>query len=296
MIIQEYFYFATSVLQRSTLPATDAVIIAMSLYVVLRNKTPLSKWFGNMPSLLACAALAALAVHSSAAWTGLLYSTAALLSVALSASTTGYTWFQAFHLIGIYQALNGSSEVWSSAVCALLHGVLVLANLDASSKSLLHQVFQQCTYAQERYLHKLQKLRQVMPNDLWPLPERFQLRTAYSEFKLNTNESYFVIRAIFRMMWRPMIPVYIVGLLLQLIPLIKLKLDSSIMHNVDDLSNYSMYMIIADIARIMIFQLLNNQQRIARQYIENEIVRAQNAIDIERFRMPLQRLTRYSQG
>ncbi|KAJ2012174.1 hypothetical protein GGI14_005910, partial [Coemansia sp. S680] len=127
-----------------------------------------------------------------------------------------------------------------------------------------------------------------MPNDLWPLPERFQLRTAYSEFKLNTNESYFVIRAIFRMMWRPMIPVYIVGLLLQLIPLIKLKLDSSIMHNVDDLSNYSMYMIIADIARIMIFQLLNNQQRIARQYIENEIVRAQNVIDIERFRMPLQ--------
>ncbi|KAJ2054710.1 hypothetical protein GGH13_008115, partial [Coemansia sp. S155-1] len=126
-----------------------------------------------------------------------------------------------------------------------------LANLDASSKSLLHQVFQQCTYAQERYLHKLQKLRQVTLDDLWPLPERFQLRTAYSEFKLNTNESYFVIRAIFRMMWRPMIPVYIVGLLLQFLPLLRIKLNSSIMHNVDDLSNYSMYMIVADVARIM---------------------------------------------
>ncbi|KAJ2427282.1 hypothetical protein GGF41_001740, partial [Coemansia sp. RSA 2531] len=281
MIIQEYFYLATSVLQRSALPAADSAVIAMSLYVVLRNKTPLSKWLGNMPSLLACAMLAALAVHSSPAWAGLLYSTAVLLSVALSVSTTGYIWFQAFHLLGIYRALNGSSEVWSSAVCALLHGVLVLVNLNASSKSLLHHVFQRCTYAQERYLHKLQKLRQVTLDDLWPLPERFQLRTAYNEFTLNTNESYFVLRAIFRMVWRRMIPVYIVGLLLQFSPLLCIKLNSSIMHNVEDLSNYSMYMIIADIARIMIVGFLNSQQRLVRRYIEKEMIRAKNAIDIE---------------
>ncbi|KAJ2070915.1 ATP-binding cassette glutathione S-conjugate transporter ycf1 [Coemansia sp. S155-1] len=125
---------------------------------------------------------------------------------------------------------------------------------------------------------------------MWPLPERFQLRTAYSEFKLNTNESYFVIRAIFRMMWRPMIPVYIVGLLLQFLPLLRIKLNSSIMHNVEDLSNYSMYMIVADVARIMIVQLLDDQQSIARQYITNEMSRANRAIDIEMFRLPLQRL------
>ncbi|KAJ2037667.1 ABC transporter C member 13 [Coemansia sp. S3946] len=145
-----------------------------------------------------------------------------------------------------------------------------------------------CTYAQERYLHKLQKLRQVTFNDLWPLPERFKLRTAYGELKFNKNESYFVIRAIFRMMWRPMIPVYTVGLLLQFLPLLRIKLNSSIMHNVDDLSNYSMYMIVADVARIMIVQLLNNQQNIAQQYIKNEMSRAQNAFNIEMFRMPLQ--------
>ncbi|KAJ2250990.1 hypothetical protein GGI13_003946, partial [Coemansia sp. RSA 455] len=283
MIVQEYFYYATSLLQRSALPVADAAVAAMSLYAVLRNKTPLSKWFDNTSSLLACAALAALVVHSSAAWTGHLYSTAVLLSFALSASTTGYIWFQAFHLLGVYRALNGSSEVWSRAVSALLHGVLVLVNLDAPSKSLLHQVFQRCAYAQERYLMKLQKLRQVTLNDPWPLPERFQLRTAYSEFKFNKNESYFVLRAIFRMMWRPMIPVYTVGLLLQFLPLLQIKLNSSIMHNVDDLSNYSMYMIVADVARIIIVQLLNNQQSVIRQYIKNEMSRAENAIDIEMF-------------
>ncbi|KAJ2114771.1 ATP-binding cassette glutathione S-conjugate transporter ycf1 [Coemansia sp. RSA 922] len=133
-------------------------------------------------------------------------------------------------------------------------------------------------------------MRQVTLDDMWPLPERFQLRNAYSEFKYNTNESYFVLRGIFRMMWRPMIPVYIVGLLLQFIPLLQIKLNSSIMHNVDDLSNYSMYMIVADVARIMIVQLLDSQQSVANQYLENEMDRANNAIEIEMYRLPLQRL------
>ncbi|KAJ2881998.1 hypothetical protein H4R27_003720 [Coemansia aciculifera] len=46
-VAQEYFYSASSVLQRSALPAADATVAAMSLYAVLRNKKPLSKWFGN---------------------------------------------------------------------------------------------------------------------------------------------------------------------------------------------------------------------------------------------------------
>ncbi|KAJ1903954.1 hypothetical protein LPJ71_005000, partial [Coemansia sp. S17] len=137
---------------------------------------------------------------------------------------------------------------------------------------------------------KLHKLRQITLDDMWPLPERFQLRNAYSEFNYNTNESYFVLRAIFRMMWRPMVPVYIVGLLLQFIPLLQIKLNSGIMHNVDDLSNYSMYMIAVDVARIMIVQLLDSQQSVANQYLENEMDRANNAIEIEMFRLPLQRL------
>ncbi|KAJ2018982.1 hypothetical protein GGI06_002619, partial [Coemansia sp. S85] len=137
---------------------------------------------------------------------------------------------------------------------------------------------------------KLHRLRQVTVDDLWPLSERYQLRTAYSDFKLNTSESYFVIRAIFRMMWRPMIPVYIVGLLLQFIPLLRIKLNSNIMRNVDDLSNYSMLMIVADIARVVVVQLLDNQQSVARQFIQKEMARAENAIDIELFRLPLQRM------
>ncbi|KAJ2740681.1 hypothetical protein GGI20_005677, partial [Coemansia sp. BCRC 34301] len=124
------------------------------------------------------------------------------------------------------------------------------------------------TYAQGRYLIKLQKLRSVTLDDVWPLQERFRLHTAYSEFKYNTEESYFILRSIFRMMWRPMIPVYLVGLLLQIVPLLQIRLNSSIMQSVDDLSNYTMYMVLADIMRIMIIQLLDNQQNIAHHEVE----------------------------
>ncbi|KAJ2484673.1 hypothetical protein IWW37_006120, partial [Coemansia sp. RSA 2050] len=175
-------------------------------------------------------------------------------------------------------------------VCTLLHSVLVLANLDSSRKSLLNQVYQQCTYVQERHLFKLQKLRQLTVDDIWPLPERFRLHTAYNEFKYNTDESYFLVRAVVRMMWRSMIPVYIVGLLLQFVPLIKLRLNSNVMRNVEDFSNYSMSMIAADVLRIVIVQLLDSQQDIAGQFIDKEMTRVEKAIDLEIFRLPLARL------
>ncbi|KAJ2681873.1 hypothetical protein IWW39_006208, partial [Coemansia spiralis] len=171
--------------------------------------------------------------------------------------------------------------MWNWVACALLHGVLVLTNLDPSSKSLLNQVYQQCAYSQARYLYKLRKLRQVTFDDIWPLPERFRLRTAYSEFKYNTDESYFLVRAVVRMMWRPMIPVYIVGLLFQFIPLIKLRLNSKVMHNVEDFTNYSMSMIAADVLRIVIVQFLDSQQDIVRQFINKEMTRVDMAIDLE---------------
>ncbi|KAJ2679725.1 hypothetical protein IWW39_006467, partial [Coemansia spiralis] len=141
--------------------------------------------------------------------------------------------------------------------------------------------YQQCTYSQARYLYRLQKLRQVTFDDIWPLPERFRLRTAYNEFKYNTNESCFLVRAIVRIMWRPMIPVYIVGLLLELIPLVKLRLNSKVMHNVDDFANYSMNMIAADTLRIVMVQLLDSQQDIAGQFIYEEMTRVEKAIDLE---------------
>ncbi|KAJ2732125.1 Multidrug resistance-associated protein 1 [Coemansia sp. BCRC 34962] len=52
-------------------------------------------------------------------------------------------------------------------------------------------------------------------NDLWQLPERYQLRNAYADLIINTDEPLFLIRAILRMAWRPMIPIHVARILFQ---------------------------------------------------------------------------------
>ncbi|KAJ2054005.1 ABC transporter C member 13 [Coemansia sp. S16] len=84
-----------------------------------------------------------------------------------------------------------------------------MANLDLSSRAQLELIIRDISFAQVRQLNALQKLRKLTPDDLWPVPERFQLRNAYAEFKINTNESMFLVRAIIRMIWKPMIPIHI---------------------------------------------------------------------------------------
>ncbi|KAJ2065106.1 ABC transporter C member 13 [Coemansia sp. S146] len=43
------------------------------------------------------------------------------------------------------------------------------------------------------------------------LTATFQLRNAYAELTINTDESLFLIRAIIRMIWKPMIPIHVAG-------------------------------------------------------------------------------------
>ncbi|KAJ1997079.1 hypothetical protein GGI04_005535, partial [Coemansia thaxteri] len=89
-------------------------------------------------------------------------------------------------------------------------------------------VFNELSFAQARQLLHLQKLRNLTLDDLWPVPERYQLHNAYSELKFNVGEPLFVTRAILRMIWKPMIPLHIIGMLLQTIPIMKTMMNGYI--------------------------------------------------------------------
>ncbi|KAJ2041406.1 Canalicular multispecific organic anion transporter 2 [Coemansia sp. S3946] len=108
-----------------------------------------------------------------------------------------------------------------------------MANLDLSSRAQLELIIRDISFAQVRQLNALQKLRKLTPDDLWPVPERFQLRNAYAEFKINTNESMFLVRAIIRMIWKPMIPIHIAGMLFKLLPICKTILNGYIYQCLD---------------------------------------------------------------
>ncbi|KAJ2087216.1 ATP-binding cassette glutathione S-conjugate transporter ycf1 [Coemansia sp. RSA 986] len=71
---------------------------------------------------------------------------------------------------------------------------------------MLKDIKEMLLYTQERRLIGIQKIRNIVLDDIEALPKRMQLRLIFEEFKYNVDEPLFLLRAIFRMAWRPMVP------------------------------------------------------------------------------------------
>ncbi|KAJ2246220.1 hypothetical protein GGI13_005529, partial [Coemansia sp. RSA 455] len=162
-----------------------------------------------------------------------------------------------------------------------------MANLTLSNRAQLESTIRDISFAQVRQLNALQKLRKLTLDDLWPVPERFQLRNAYAEFKINTNESMFLVRAIIRMIWKPMIPIHIAGMLFKLLPICKTILNGYIYQCLDspDSTVYSKTYMAA--AGLLLTEFLAVQQRHLTVYTNKENDRINSALLLELTRQPL---------
>ncbi|KAJ2028558.1 hypothetical protein H4S03_007800 [Coemansia sp. S3946] len=146
---------------------------------------------------------------------------------------------------------------------------------------------QDVSFAQVRQLNVLQKLRELTIDDLWPVPKRFQLRHAYAELTINTNESLFLIRAIARMLWKPMIPIHIAGMLFQLLPICKTMLNGYIYHCLDSSDNNTYYMAYMAAVGMILVEFLIAQKDHLEGYIGYEKSRVQDVLELEIARRPL---------
>ncbi|KAJ2046057.1 ABC transporter C member 13 [Coemansia sp. S16] len=146
---------------------------------------------------------------------------------------------------------------------------------------------QDVSFAQVRYYNALQKLRELTLDDLWPVPERFQLRNAYAELTINTNESLFLIRAIIRMVWKPMIPIHVAGMLFKLLPIMKTMLNGYIYHCLDSSDSAVYYKAYMAAVGIILIELLDMQKKHLKEYIDKEKARVKNVLELELVRKPL---------
>ncbi|KAJ2094483.1 ABC transporter C member 13 [Coemansia sp. S100] len=146
---------------------------------------------------------------------------------------------------------------------------------------------QDVSFAQVRQLNVLQKLRELTIYDVWPVPERFQLRHAYAELAINTNESLFLIRAIARMLWKPMIPIHIAGMLFQLLPICKTMLNGYIYHCLDSSDNNTYYMAYMAAVGMILVEFLIAQKDHLEGYMDFEKSRVQDVLELEIARRPL---------
>ncbi|KAJ2448111.1 hypothetical protein GGF42_005227, partial [Coemansia sp. RSA 2424] len=231
-------------------------------------------------------------------WEQALAVVAALVLPILALHSSAYTAFQCLNALGIYRALNSgsSSDVWRTTACVLMHLFLVLANLDLRSQQQLNSVMQKVTYQQERRLVALRRLRELRLDDIWALPERFKLRSAYSEFTYNTEEPFFLIRAILRMSWRPMIPIYIVESLLKTVSVVTTTLNSSVLHCLDSPASSAWYKGYVAMALLMMSKALEMQKEQIASYASAESSRVSDAVKLELLRLPLTKSGRKPRG
>ncbi|KAJ1672224.1 Multidrug resistance-associated protein 1 [Coemansia sp. RSA 25] len=143
------------------------------------------------------------------------------------------------------------------------------------------------SFAQLRELGALQKLRKLMLDDLWPLPERYHLRNAYNELVLNPSESFFLIRAIIRMIWKPMIPIQIARMLFQLLPIFKAVLNGYIYECLDSPDSNIYYRAYMAAAGLLLVEFLDKQKCHIEGYAKLEETRVKEVLKLELARQPL---------
>ncbi|KAJ1839045.1 hypothetical protein LPJ73_006888, partial [Coemansia sp. RSA 2703] len=181
------------------------------------------------------------------------------------------------------------SEIWLGLTWALLHVFAILSNLDNSSKKSLGSILHAISHSQARRLVRLSKIGGLTLDELQHLPERLRLRNAYNDFKYDTRESLFLIRAIVRMIWRPLIPIYIADSLTQAFSIISRKLDSQILQILDDTTKNQWHKGYAIALAVTLCKLVSGQLSNVSNFSSNETERVTNALKLELFRLPLLR-------
>ncbi|KAJ2105828.1 hypothetical protein GGI16_002190, partial [Coemansia sp. S142-1] len=277
----------SSLLSDMAYPAIDAAVAFSAIYFTVRVKRSFSPQLVSPFSHIASALLVVFAASHYSRWTRTLNQVASFALPLLVAHPSGYTYFQLANAIGIYRLLCSNTNPLASALCVLLHVYLVLANLDCSSQAQLKSIMHDVSYSQVRQLNILQKLRALTLDDMWSVPERFQLRHAYAELVINTDEPLFLIRAIARMIWKPMIPIHIVGMMFQLLPIFKTMLTGYIYRCLDSSEGSAYYKAYMAAAGMILVEFLMAQRDHLNGYIGFEKSRVQDVLELELARRPL---------
>ncbi|KAJ1824611.1 hypothetical protein GGH91_000634 [Coemansia sp. RSA 2671] len=275
---------------------TSSFLSQLVLDVATKENAFTAHRFSDPVSQCFAAMLVVVAAATGTGWEHVLGVLGALSLPALAMHSSAYTAFQCLNALGIYRALNSTSDAWTTATCIFMHLYLVLANLDNRSQQLLDSIVQKVTYRQERRLVALCRLRELTLADIWVLPERFSLRSAYSEFTYNKEEPLFLIRAILRMTWRPMIPIYIAESLLNTVSVLTTTLNSAVLHCLDSPATSTWYKGYVTMLLLVLVKALEMQNDQVSKYSSAETNRVSGAVKLELLRLPLTKSGRRPRG
>ncbi|KAJ1786749.1 hypothetical protein LPJ59_005870, partial [Coemansia sp. RSA 2399] len=270
-------------------PSIDAALVFMAAITVLRSSTKTVRRSAS-PLIQCChAMLCVLAAVQCKSWTEIHFPLAVAALPLLTLDSSGYYPFQMANLIGIYRSMSGgtSTDVLQQLLCASMHACLILTHLNPQSQKILGELKLMFLYTKERRLINIQRKRDLTLDDIEQLPERMLLSSVMGEFHYNVNEPLFLLRAIVRMIWRPMIPLYILGSIGSIIDVSTSIIDSRILHFIDSPSEFSWYDGYVHVLTAFVLSIVSYQAERVQSYAYEETKRVVSALKLELFRLPL---------
>ncbi|KAJ2449359.1 Canalicular multispecific organic anion transporter 1 [Coemansia sp. RSA 2336] len=269
--------------------AVDLLVILLAAYVVVCDRIKFCmSLHAQITNQCATAMLVVLAVSTADTGLGsLLGYLVPAAQLVLAGHPTGHAVFQFASLLGVYRALHADSDIWCRGTNALLHAYMLIANLDSRSRSTMQMLRQKLLFEQERQLIRLSQLRDLVFEDIWQLPEKFRLQVLSKEFSYDTSESLFLLRAIVRMIWRPLLPLYVVRMMLESVNVVEIMLSSQVLHCLDAPDANSYYKGYLAALGILLITFFNTQCVRIRDHIDAEVSRVIRAVELEIFRLPL---------
>ncbi|KAJ1665264.1 Multidrug resistance-associated protein 1 [Coemansia sp. RSA 1646] len=271
-------------------PSIDVAVVLMAAIVAFRSSSTVVRRRSTSPLVQCCCTmLCVFAAVQCKSWTEVHYPLSAAALPILALDPSGFYPFQLTNLIGIYRAMNGyaSTEILQQLLCASMHACLILTHLNPQSQKILGELKPMFLYKNERRLISIQRKRELTLDDLDQLPERMRLSSVVGEFHYDINEPLFLLRAIIRMIWRPMIPLYILGSIGSVIDVSTSIVDSRILHFIDSPSELSWYEGYVAVLLAFVLNILSYQTQRVQSFAYEETKRVVSALKLELFRLPL---------
>ncbi|KAJ2781313.1 ABC transporter C member 13 [Coemansia javaensis] len=161
----------------------------------------------------------------------------------------------------------------------------VLPSLAATSSPRPERVF----FVREFRLIRIRKLRNLTLEDVWDLPSRFKLETVQREFAYDVNQRFFLIRAIVRMVWRPLLPLMALQTALQVVEVAKIMARARLLVCLGAPSSYPWYHVYGAVLCEFLVSVVCTQTERVNALVHGEIQRATNALSTELFCLLLMR-------
>ncbi|KAJ2798961.1 hypothetical protein H4R21_003718, partial [Coemansia helicoidea] len=154
--------------------------------------------------------------------------------------------------------------------------------------STLRTLAKRAFFVQEIQLIRLSRQRPLVLGDVWKLPERLSLNAIRREFKYNVEEPMFLLRAVARMVWRPMLPPLAIRFLMEVGSIAEVMVTGYLLRYFDSASEHPWYHGYGIALALLVIKWICLQRIHIRKLIEDEFSRVVDAIRLELFRLPLE--------